>query len=356
VLLTTDAVGGVWRYSLELAHGLAECAGSVGLAVLGPAPDPAQCQEAAAIPGLALHVTGLPLDWTAETSWDLRHAAEVVASLAGRVRADSVQLHAPALMGSATWPAPVIVTAHSCVGTWWDAVRGGSLPTDLAWRGAATADGLHAADAVIAPSASFAAALRTRYRLRRHIHVVPNGRRPLSAAADRRSHVLTAGRLWDPGKGIATLDAAARHLRHPVYAAGPVTGPNGASITCRHLRLLGALHEADLARAYAEAAVFASAARYEPFGLAVLEAAQAGCALVLSDIPTFRELWHGAAMFVPPDDPAALASTLAIVLDNPSARTRLSAAARGRATRFDPRRMAATTMAVHHTVLAREAA
>ena len=44
--------------------------------------------------------------------------------------------------------------------------------------------------------------------------------------------------------------------------------------------------------------IFVSVSRYEPFGLAVLEAAHAGCALVLSDIPTFRELWQGAASFV----------------------------------------------------------
>ena len=50
----------------------------------------------------------------------------------------------------------------------------------------------------------------------------------------------------------------------------------------------------------ARTAVFVSPALYEPFGLAVLEAAQAGCALVLSDIPTFRELWDGVALFVAP--------------------------------------------------------
>lgn len=34
-------------------------------------------------------------------------------------------------------------------------------------------------------------------------------------------------------------------------------------------------------------------------GLSVLEAAQAGCALVLGDIDSLRELWDGAATFVP---------------------------------------------------------
>ena len=34
----------------------------------------------------------------------------------------------------------------------------------------------------------------------------------------------------------------------------------------------------------------------------MLEAASAGCPLILGDIPTFRELWDGAAVFVAPDD------------------------------------------------------
>ena len=49
-------------------------------------------------------------------------------------------------------------------------------------------------------------------------------------------------------------------------------------------------------------AIFAAPSRYEPFGLAVVEAAISGAALVLADIPTFRELWSDAALFVSPDD------------------------------------------------------
>ncbi len=60
-----------------------------------------------------------------------------------------------------------------------------------------------------------------------------------------------------------------------------------------------------------EAAIFAHPARYEPFGLAVLEAAMAGCALVLGDIPTLRELWDGAAVFVAPGRPDRLGEALA---------------------------------------------
>jgi glycosyltransferase involved in cell wall biosynthesis len=65
-----------------------------------------------------------------------------------------------------------------------------------------------------------------------------------------------------------------------------------------------------LRRLYREAAVYAHPALYEPFGLTVLEAALSGCALVLADIPTLRELWGPVATFVPPRDEAALATAV----------------------------------------------
>jgi glycosyltransferase involved in cell wall biosynthesis len=355
VLLTTDAVGGVWRYSLELAAGFAARGGETVLTVLGPPPDARQCAEAEAIAGLWLVVAEQPLDWTAETPAALNAGAAALADLAVRVGADSVQLHAPALAGAVTWPVPMVVTAHSCVGTWWRAVHGGMLPRDLAWRAAAAERGLVRADAVIAPSASFAADLQACYGLARPVAVIRNGRRPVLGAAARRPVVLTAGRLWDEGKGVATLDAAARSLPFAVYAAGPVSGPNGARAVCPHLRLLGVLDDVALADRYASAAVFASVSRYEPFGLAVLEAAQAGCALVLSDIPTFRELWTGAALFVPPLDAPALAVALERLLRDRGAAERLGALARARSRLYDPVRMAEASWTVHETIVLQKA-
>ena len=61
-------------------------------------------------------------------------------------------------------------------------------------------------------------------------------------------------------------------------------------------------------------AIYASPARYEPFGLGVLEAALSSCALVLGDSPTLREPWSDAALFVPPDDHDALLTALADVV------------------------------------------
>ncbi len=338
VLVTTDAVGGVWHYSVGLARGMADRGVKTCLAVLGPAPNAAQRAAAA---GLELIETGLKLDWTAESPAELEHASAVLRDLAGGCA--SVHLHAPALVGTKPWPAPVVAVAHSCVATWWRAVRSGPLPEDFRWRTAATAAGLHAADAVIAPTAAHAAALQAEYGPCA-IHVVRNGGAPAALPqCQRQRAVLTAGRLWDEGKNIAALDRAAAHL--PVRAAGPLAGPNGASAQLAHVQWLGELDKRGMARAYASASVFASMALYEPFGLAVLEAAQAGMRLVLSDIPTFRELWDGVAIFVRSEAelPGALRRALAAGNDG---------GARDRAARYILDATVDATLAVHRGIAA----
>ena len=100
------------------------------------------------------------------------------------------------------------------------------------------------------------------------------------------------------------------------------------------IRDRGRLEPHALADWYARAAVFAHPARYEPFGLAVLEAARSGCALVLGDIPSLRENWDGCADFVPPDGPEALARALTGLLSDPERRARLASAAHARSLDF----------------------
>ena len=86
-----------------------------------------------------------------------------------------------------------------------------------------------------------------------------------------------------------------------------------------------------MADAYAAAAIYALPARYEPFGLSVLEAAQHGCALVLGDIDSLRENWDGAALFVDPDDAGALAASWARLAAHPTRAGRAGRAGRARA-------------------------
>ena len=345
-LLTVDAVGGVWRYGIELARGLAATGVATVIAVLGPDLTATQRAEARAIGRLV--ETGLELDWTASDETALRRSAEALASLAAEADVSLAHLHAPAFAAFGKWPVPVVSVAHSCVGTWWRAVRGGTPPEELRWRAAATGRGLACSDAAIAPTRAFAELLRAEYGAVR-VTVVRNGTCPPRPAPDapRQPAVLTVGRLWDEAKNVAALDRVAGRIGAPILAAGSLKGPNGAAASLHRVRHLGTLDAATLRRLYATIAIYASPARYEPFGLGVLEAAQSGMALVLSDIPTFRELWDGAALFVPPDDEDALAHAIANLLDAPGSRGQLGALAREKARRYSAGAMVRGTLEVH---------
>jgi glycosyltransferase involved in cell wall biosynthesis len=231
-------------------------------------------------------------------------------------------------------------------------VQGTELPDDFAWRTELNRAGLHAADAVVTPTAAFGEAVRRRYGLAEAPRTVHNGRTPRDVPTSApHDFVFTAGRLWDEGKNLGTLDAAARTIAVPVRAAGPLKGPNGAEVIFDNIHCLGALEEVELARWLSARPVFVSAALYEPFGLAVLEAASAGCPLILSDIPTFRELWSDVAIFVQPRDEEGFTRAIAGLVGDDFERAVLGRAARERAARFTPDAMAAQMASLYRALL-----
>jgi glycosyltransferase involved in cell wall biosynthesis len=347
LLLVTDAVGGVWVYSLELARALRPLGIETVFAVMGPAPSRRQREEAAEF---GLVDTGLPLDWLDTNPGEIRRAGEAIARVADHEDVDVVQTCSAALLADADFDQPCVAVQHSCIASWWAAVRGSTLPAEFRWRRELVDCGLRRAAAVVAPSISFAAETARLYDVLAPVTAVHNGRRANIADVPQGHFVFTAGRLWDEGKNVLTLDAAAARLNAPFQAAGPAQGPNGARISLDHIDTLGDLSSACLAGLLAARPVYASAALYEPFGLSVLEAAQAGCALVLSDIPTHRELWSGAATFIASRDAAAFAAAIGGLLAEPAERDRLGQAARARSQHYSPERMAAAMADIYARV------
>jgi glycogen synthase len=168
--------------------------------------------------------------------------------------------------------------------------------------------------------------------------------------------VLAAGRFWDAAKNLAALEQVASHLPWPVKVAGASQHPDGGAIVPRHMHCLGELPRAQLARELAQAAIYALPARYEPFGLSVLEAALSGCALVLGDIPSLRETWGDAARYVDPDDHAGLQAALLRLMEHPSERAQLAAAAHARASHFTPARQCTAYLQAYARLVPRFAA
>lgn len=336
VLMTTDAVGGVWHYALEVCRGLRAHGVEVRLATLGPRPDPDQRAEANALDNVTLCERDYRLEWM-EAPWaDVARAGEWLQELENDFAPDVVHLNGYA-HGALPWRAPVVIVAHSCVLSWWRAVRGTEAPAEWRPYRDAVRAGLHAAASVVAPSRAMLAALVRNYGALPRSEVIPNGCSPAAfIAVEKEPFVLAVGRVWDEAKNLAQLARVAPALPWPVRVAGDPVPPTGASERTRleNVELLGRCSRVRLADLLARAAVFAAPVRYEPFGLAVLEAAQAGCTLVLGDCASLRENWEEAAIFLPPDDTAAWRDTLGALTRDPAHRAALGRAARIRAESF----------------------
>lgn len=358
VLLTTDAVGGVWQYSIELARGLVALGAQPIVAILGPPPSDMQRAEAAVIRGAQWIETEWPLDWLCSDAAPVNAAGAELAKLATRLDVDIVHANMPTLLAEARFAQPVVAVTHGCVATWWAAARAAPLAPQYRWHEALTARALRRADRVIAPSRSYAECVRRHYRLPSAPATVFNGRLRLDGGGRAAPHdcALTVGRLWDEVKNAGTLDAAASRLAIPFHAAGAVRGPHGETARLEHLHVLGELGTRYLARRLARRPVFVSAARFEPFGLAVLEAAAAGCPLILSDIATFRELWDGAAIFVDPNDVDGFADAIEAVIRDAEWRAMLGSAAETRAARYVPDATASAMIAQYRRLLATQVA
>jgi glycosyltransferase involved in cell wall biosynthesis len=164
--------------------------------------------------------------------------------------------------------------------------------------------------------------------------------------------VFAAGRLWDEAQNLAALDRVAPEIPWPIYVAGESQHPDGGEIRRHTTRLLGRLSPRASAAWLGRAAIYAAPTRYEPFGIAALEAALAGCVLVLGDLPNLREIWRHRAVFVAPDDPEALRTALLSLIENPERRASLAAAARARALELTPERMLDGYLAAYGELLA----
>jgi glycosyltransferase involved in cell wall biosynthesis len=334
--MTADAVGGVWGYALELADGLAAENVEIELVTMGPAPRRDQLRQLHASAVSSFRHGAFALEWQDDPWDDVERAGDWLLGIAAGCGVDVIHLNGYA-HAALPWNAPVVVAGHSCVLSWHQAVRGAPAGAECARYRRAVARGLRAADVVVAPTAAMLAELERLYAPRGECLVIANGRDATAFRPQpKEPFVAGLGRLWDEAKNLDALDRAAGALPWPVLLAG---SPGGR--VCRSARLLGRLGQDEAADLLGRAALFAAPARYEPFGMAALEAGLSGCALVLGDIPSLREVWDEAAAFVEPDDADALADRLLGLIGDARALQRAGTAARRRALGYSRVRMSA---------------
>ena len=353
ILMTADTVGGVWTYCMELARSAEWKNMSICLATMGAKLSRSQSVEAASLHNLEVMESAYKLEWMEDPWTDVEAAGEWLLGLEDRFEPEIVHLNGY-VHGALPFAAPKVVLAHSCVLSWWEAVKSGAAPSHWNQYRERVLDGLRAADAIVAPSTAMLSNIERLYGVSANSRVIYNGCDAHDFKATRKEpFILAAGRIWDEAKNIGSLARIAASVPWSICVAGDNQGPQckekmepGPGITC-----LGKLHRSELAKWYGRASIYALPARYEPFGLSVLEAALSGCALVLGDIASLRELWDGAAVFVNPNDAAELEGALQKLIAHPDEVRALSQAAKRRARRYTIRRMAAAYLELYQSLI-----
>ena len=120
LMMTTDAVGGVWTYATTLARSLGSSGFEVLLVTLGPGPTSAQKAAVHGCQGISVVETDLELEWQDPAGADLGHAAVELRRIADRFGPDLIHFNS---FREATfdWSVPKVVVAHSCVNSWAEA-------------------------------------------------------------------------------------------------------------------------------------------------------------------------------------------------------------------------------------------
>jgi hypothetical protein len=262
-------------------------------------------------------------------------------------------------------PVPRLITAHSDVLSWAAACRPGGLEASpwLENYRDLVQQGLRAADAVIAPTHWMLDALGRNFSLPDCNGVILNGRSlpapEPAASSQRKLQAVSVGRFWDEAKGLAVLAGLNSPL--PILIAGEKKligadtaeqssatakdGPDGTSA----IQALGFVNEPELLNLFASSSVYIAAAIYEPFGLAPLEAALCGCAIVANDIPSLREVWADAALYF--SGRTELESLLQQLESNPTVLAAAQARSHTRAKQFTAERMTAEYLSLYQSLL-----
>jgi glycosyltransferase involved in cell wall biosynthesis len=358
VLLTADTLGGVWTYTRELVTGLVNRGVKVTLVSFGGMPSTGQTLWMEQLPAVAYHPTAFKLEWMQDSHADLDASSAYLQAIIHQTKPEVLHF-SQFYYGGIDCDVPRIVVAHSDVVSWWVAVHGQEPPQTswMTWYRNMVARGLAGATAVIAPSQWMLDQVQRYYPRPARALVIHNGRTPQLFNPDGRKElkILTAGRLWDQGKNAGLMLAAEMPARVQIAGVGRDPGtPADGFVTAKagaNVDLLGPQDEDEMVRILSSAAIYVAPSRYEPFGLTPVEAALSRCALVLSDIPSLRELWEGAAVFFRNNDAHDLKQALDRLICEPHLREEYGDLGRNHALlRFQAARMIDGYLEIYKTL------
>jgi glycosyltransferase involved in cell wall biosynthesis len=351
IVMTADTVGGVWTYCMDLCRVLEKYPVEIHLATMGEMLSEHQIRQTRQLNNLYVYQSNFKLEWMDNPWQDLQNASLWLHGIINQVKPDILHFNNYGLV--CNFPnIPSVLVIHSCVLSWWRSVK--NEPAPLQWNNyrEMVMKAIEKVDIVVSPSFWLLDEFRAIYGEIPAAKVIYNARRfTWHEYKEKMEFIFSAGRIWDEGKNIKALEKASQNIKWPVFVAGDNSHPNtGMTFTSNNIILLGKLPGEKISEWMQKAGIYVSTAHYEPFGLSVLEAANAGCALVLSDIGSFRELWEGAALFVDPHDIENITFSINLLIENKELREQLSHKAKARSDFFDLEKMGEEYLLIYQNI------
>ncbi len=296
VLVTADSLSSSWTYTRELVTGLVTRGVRVTLVSFGEIPLPEQTSWMDHLHGLDYRPTAFHLEWMQDAEADLQESSAFLTALVRELQPDILHLN-QFCYGNLPCDVPRIVMAHGDLITWSHAVHNHAPRAErsLTWYRNTVLSGLAAADAVVAPSVWMLDRISAHYGRPQRGEVIYPGRNPIffNPYVSKDDCVLAVGRMVDTGKQVFLLTQRPHSV--PVCIVGaehtvpmpriPIRADVKVATDQTSVAIRGPQTEAQLRALYSRASIYAATARYEPLGMATLEAAFSRCAIVANDIP-----------------------------------------------------------------------
>lgn len=336
ILMTTDTLGEVWLYSLNLARALEPFDVHIHLASMGAMPNKEQKEEIEALGNVTLYSSNWQLEWM-HNPWDeVEAAGHWLKYLQSEIRPHLMHFNHYSL-AALPWKSPVLLVGHGNLLSWWEAVHGVPAPEEYHIYRTKVSEGIQAASMVVASTASALEEFTRHYgpiarqQLIHHSIISPQAN-----TRAKQPFILAAGNLdYETDYPDFCESLAAKALSWPLLVIDEKQKTGEQQAYAPNLHWLGKLSRQAQADRLAAAAVYLHPVKYDPFGLRVLEAAHAGCAMVLADIPTLRELWQDAALFIAVADVTSAHQQVEALLQNKKQRQLLAQKAKVRARQYN---------------------
>jgi glycosyltransferase involved in cell wall biosynthesis len=339
IMMTSDTIGGVWTYTVDLCRALQDYPVEIHLLTFGAFPTKAHHIQLNELSNVHLYESNFKLEWMDDPWRDLENALQWMNRIYLKVRPDLLHFNN---YGQAAefWNTPSVTVLHSCVQTWWKSVKGESAPESWDRYKKLVRKAIHQSNTVVAPSFAMLEQTKCEYGNIQEASVIYNGSFNTGLSLKKEPFIFSAGRLWDEAKNIRLLLKISDRLSWPLYIAGDNEGHGSAEdFSSHHVHFFGKLTQEEMKEQMAKASIFVMPSTYEPFGLAVLEAARSGCALVLSDIASFREIWGDNAVYFDPAKPKQAIEIIEKLIANVAFREEMALKALARSEFFTGEKM-----------------